>query len=146
MGETDELINKKIKAVLEIGLKPILCVGENEGENRIEVLEKQLTGGLDGVLDGISDLVIAYEPVWAISSGDPYATKKMPTAKEIQEASQCIKGILAKKSIENIRIIYGGSTNAENAKQYLEIMDGLLVGGASLKAEEFVKIVDSATI
>lgn len=152
-NETDELINKKIKKALEFGLKVIFCIGEtaqkrDEGKKE-EVLERQLRGGLAGI-DNIKDVNIAYEPVWAISSGDPYKTKELPTTEKVKEISLFIKNLLAKiynqETAEKIRIIYGGSANSENAQGYLKDagMQGLLVGGASLSAEEFIKIIKSA--
>ncbi len=140
-NETDELINKKIKKALEAGLKVIFCVGETAQERdegkKEEVLERQLRGGLAGI-DNIKDVNIAYEPVWAISSGDPYKTKELPTTEKVKEISLFIKNLLAKiynqETAEKIRIIYGGSANSENAQGYLKDagMQGLLVGGASL--------------
>lgn len=135
LGETSELVAKKMQAALTAGLKVILCVGENEGENKEEVLRQQLAG--------VSGVIVAYEPVWAISTGDPYKTKALPTPQIVKESADLIKKILGD---ENVRVIYGGSTNAANAKEYLEVVDGLLPGGASLKADEFVKIVESASV
>ncbi len=131
LHETDEQINKKLKAALAAGLKPVLCVGENEGEDRAEVLATQLSEGLQG----LSGVVVAYEPVWAIGTG-----------KNCEPASVLEAATVIKRIAGDVSIIYGGSVNAENAKQYLEVMDGLLVGGASLKADEFVKIVESASV
>jgi len=153
MGESDEIINKKIKAVLITGLKPILCVGENyeqkeKGETEA-VLKNQLTSDLSGVAD-IASITIAYEPVWAISGGDPYKTKELPTSEKVKKTHDYIRSLLAetfgKEVSETVRIIYGGSANAGNAKDYLENakVQGFLVGGASLKPEDFSQIVKSA--
>ncbi|OGZ65901.1 MAG: triose-phosphate isomerase [Candidatus Staskawiczbacteria bacterium RIFCSPHIGHO2_02_FULL_43_16] len=128
LHETDEEISKKLKTALAAGLKPILCVGENEGEDRTEVLATQLAEGLQGLLG----VIIAYEPVWAIG------TDKNCDTQSVVEAAKVIKKIAG-----DVGVIYGGSVNAENAKQYLEVVDGLLVGGASLKPEEFINIVRS---
>ncbi len=127
LNETDEMIAKKIAAAKEAGLKVILCVGENEGEDRNAVLEKQLAG--------VSDVIVAYEPVWAIGTGKNCAPQ------DVKEAVANIK-----KMVGDVKVLYGGSVNVANAKEYLEITDGLLVGGASLKADEFVKIVESASV
>lgn len=141
LSETDEAINQELKEVLSLGFTPILCIGETaqqRKENKTEeVLKNQLQKGLAGIAN-IDDLVIAYEPIWAISCGDPYATKTMPTKENISEIKNLIKEIVG-----NCKVIYGGSTNAANAKDFLEEsgMDGLLVGGASLSSEEFVKMV-----
>jgi triosephosphate isomerase len=144
-GETDEIVNKKIKKALEAGLKIIFCIGETEEERKAgkknEVLQRQIQEGLKDVID-IKDVNVAYEPVWAISNGDPYKTKELPTTEEVKEMSDYIRKFVK----PDTRIIYGGSVNSENAIGYLKDagMQGLLVGGASLDAEEFVKIVKSA--
>jgi triosephosphate isomerase len=155
LGETDEVINEKIKKALEVGLKVIFCIGENvEQKEKAEtqaVLKKQLTVALSGIpIPAVEDFTIAYEPVWAISSGDPYKTKELPPTESVKKTQDYIRGVLVdifgEGSSENVRIIYGGSANAENVKNYLENskVQGFLVGGASLNAEEFVKIVKSA--
>ena len=138
-GETDEMINKKIKKALEVGLKVIFCIGETQEEHdagkKNEVLEKQIKIGLEGVED-LSNLNIAYEPVWAIGTGNNCG---------VEETKQSIDFI--KKLIpENTRIIYGGSVKSENSGAYIKEAgaNGLLVGGASLNAEEFIKIAKSA--
>ncbi len=153
MGETDEKINKRIKSALRAGLKPILCVGENyeqkeKGETET-VLKNQLAGALSGVKDA-ENLTVAYEPVWAISGGDPYKTKELPTAEKVGKTHSYIRNLLAdmysKEFADNIRIIYGGSSNAGNAEDYLKNgkVQGFLVGGASLKPDDFSKIVKLA--
>lgn len=153
LNETDEIINKKVKMSLEVGLSVILCIGETlEERDRGEtenILKKQLNIALEGIpVSKLKNrLSIAYEPIWAISSGDPYKTKELPTAEKVEQIYFYIKSLLAKKynrnNTKNIRIIYGGSANSKNAETYLceSRMQGLLVGGASLNAEEFVKIV-----
>jgi triosephosphate isomerase len=141
-GETDETINKKIKKSLEAGLKVIFCIGETQEQHdageKNEVLEKQIKIGLAGVSDFVlraSDLVIAYEPVWAIGTGNNCGTD------EAREAIEFIKKI---SGVE--RILYGGSVKSENSGEYIKNAgaNGLLVGGASLNAEEFIKIIKSA--
>ena len=137
-NETDEMVNKKIKTTLEAGLTPIVCIGETEEEREMdkteEVLEKEIKEGLNGV--DVSKIVIAYEPIWAIGTGNPC---------DIEEA-QRMKEIIQKMVSKDIRILYGGSAKANNAESYLKQagFDGLLVGGASLKAEEFIKIVNTS--
>ena len=144
-GETDEMVNKKVKAALANKLKPILCIGERLEENEAgkteAVIDRQVTAALDGV-GSISDLVIAYEPVWAIGTG------KAASGKQAAATIQFIRDILAKlwnKSIaQDLRILYGGSVTGTNITEFLSHpgIDGALVGGASLKAEEFLNIVE----
>ena len=144
-GETDEMVNKKVKAALANKLKPILCIGERLEENEAgkteAVIDRQVTAALDGV-GSISDLVIAYEPVWAIGTG------KAASGKQAAATIQFIRDILAKlwnKSIaQDLRILYGGSVTGTNITEFLSHpgIDGALVGGASLKAEEFVSIAE----
>lgn len=149
LGEKDDLINRKVKAALKIGLKPILCVGEKLEEreaNRTEqVVSTQVKAGLEGV-EGtqMGDVVIAYEPVWAIGTG------KTATPDQAQEVHKLIRGLIAEKYGDSIaaqlRIQYGGSVKADNAKGLLgqPDIDGALVGGASLEAEPFARIVMAA--
>ena len=144
-GETDELINRKVKAALENKIKPILCVGEkledNEAGKTKDIIGKQLKADLDGT-ELTSDLVIAYEPVWAIGTGK-VATNEQATATIV-----FIRNILAeiwnKRIAQDLRIIYGGSVTSDNITALIsqQEIDGVLVGGASLKAEEFLSIVD----
>lgn len=143
-GETDELINKKVLSACSHGLIPILCVGETleerESGRTKEVVERQIREGLKG-FDSEKDVVIAYEPVWAIGTG------KTATPELAQEVHQFIRellsDILGSEKADGTRILYGGSVKPENAKGLLEMpdIDGALVGGASLKAESFAKIV-----
>lgn len=136
LAEKNEDINKKIKECLEEGLKIIFCIGEQDGEDKETVLKQQIEEGLDGVSD-VENIIVAYEPVWAIGTG------KNCSIEETKSSVALIKKLLGQISI---KILYGGSVNAENASGYLNEadVDGLLVGGASLKAEEFIKIVASA--
>ena len=143
-GETDEMVNKKVKAALIHGLKPILCVGERLEENEAgeteEVLMKQVTADLSGIKP-ISGLMIAYEPVWAIGTG------KAASGKQAAAAIKFIRDVLAKlwgrDLAEDLRILYGGSVTSSNIAEFIfqPEIDGALVGGASLKAEEFSSIV-----
>lgn len=155
-GETDETVNKKLRAVLNSGLSPILCIGESaeqrENNETETVLKNQLTVAMKDIpLTQLGEnLVVAYEPVWAISGGDPYKTKELPTPEKVEKTHAYIRGILtdiySKEFADNIRIIYGGSANAQNAKDYLDNakVQGFLVGGASLRPEDFSQIVKSA--
>jgi triosephosphate isomerase len=146
-GETDEIVNKKVKAALANKLKPILCIGERLAENEAgkteEVVNRQVTAALNGI-EPISNLVIAYEPVWAIGTG------KAATGKQAAATIQFIRNVLAKlwnKSIaQDLRILYGGSVTSANIAEFISHpeIDGALVGGASLKAGEFVNIVEQA--
>jgi triosephosphate isomerase len=138
-GETDEIVNKKIKKSLEVGLKVIFCIGETAEENisakKNEVLQRQIKIGLDGV-ENLENVNIAYEPVWAIGTGNNCG---------VEEAKTSIDFI--RKLVEpTTRILYGGSVKRENSSTYIKEAgaNGLLVGGASLNAEEFIKIVKSA--
>lgn len=143
-NETDELVNKKIIKALEFGLKPILCVGETleerESGKQNEVVETQLTNDLNGVSD-LSNVVIAYEPVWAIGTG------KNATPQQANEMHKHIRSVITKlhnqNSADNTRILYGGSLNDKNCKELLSEsdIDGGLIGGASLKADSFIEII-----
>jgi triosephosphate isomerase len=145
-GETDELINKKVLSAVNHGLIPILCVGETlqerEEDKTKEVIERQVKEGLKG-LNETSEFVIAYEPVWAIGTG------KTATPELAEKVHSFIREILAemfgKEKADSIRILYGGSVKPENAAGLMSQpnIDGSLVGGASLKAESFAKIVKS---
>jgi len=145
-GETDEIVNKKVRAAIDASLKPILCVGETLAErdaDRVEeVLETQLRGSLAG-LSGkeIAETVIAYEPVWAIGTG------RVASPEQAQAAHAFIRktiGLIADASVaEKVRIQYGGSVKPDNAKTLLgqPDIDGALVGGASLDPRAFTEIV-----
>jgi triosephosphate isomerase len=148
-SETDVFINKKVLAALESSLRPILCVGETIEEREAgkveDVLQTQLAGGLKGIKPGDADsVVIAYEPVWAIGTG------KTATPEIAQEAHAYIRGqvggILGAEAAAKIRILYGGSMKPANADELLgqDDIDGGLIGGASLEAKSFVKLVQSA--
>lgn len=149
IGESDELVGKKVTASISGGLLPILCVGELLSERDAgqteAVVARHLKTGLAGLsADKMSAVTIAYEPVWAIGTG------RTATPQQAQEVHEYIRGLLAdmfdKKLAQELRVLYGGSANAGNAKDLMsqKDVDGLLVGGASLKADEFVKIIQAA--
>jgi triosephosphate isomerase len=141
-GETDESVNRRIKAALSAGLKVIFCIGETlelrEAGKTSEVLETQLAGGLDGV--EIDDIVVAYEPVWAIGTG------RTATPEQAQEAHEFIRSRLRSaygEKAQETRVLYGGSVKPENVDELMACadVDGALVGGASLKPESFTRLV-----
>lgn len=144
-GETDEIVNRKVKAALANRLKPILCVGERLEENEAgkteEVVSRQVSAALGGV-EPVRDLVIAYEPVWAIGTG------KAASGKQAAITVQFIRDVVAelwnKSLAQDLRILYGGSVTSANIAEFISHteIDGALVGGASLKAEEFVGIIE----
>jgi triosephosphate isomerase len=151
IGETDELINKKIKAALAAGLTPILCVGEllaeREAGQTATVVESQFSGSLAGLTEeDVRKTVVAYEPVWAIGSG------KTASPEQAQEVHADLRKLLAQRynpnTSEAVRILYGGSVKPDNAADLLSRpdIDGALVGGASLKAESFLAIVNAANV
>ena len=144
-GETDETVNKKLKAALAGNLTVIFCIGETlaerESENTFDVLERQITEGLAGIAaTDPNRLIVAYEPVWAIGTG------KTASENQAQEVHAFIRNLLAKlydKSFaERIRILYGGSVKPDNIRGLMSQpdIDGALVGGASLKADSFASI------
>ncbi|MBI1734261.1 MAG: triose-phosphate isomerase [Candidatus Rokubacteria bacterium] len=149
IGETDELINRKMTAVIARGLTPILCVGETAEERRqgltFTTVEGQLRAGLAGIApETIGTIVLAYEPVWAIGTG------QNATAAQASEVHGYLRGLLseltAKETAQAIRVLYGGSVKADNAAELVAAsdIDGALVGGASLKAADFVAIAKHA--
>jgi triosephosphate isomerase len=145
--ETDEALARKVPVALAAGLEPILCVGESEqardaGETQA-VLERQLQADLADVEPGrVAEVVIAYEPIWAIGTG------RTATPEQAQEACAFIRDVLRMRggAGEKVRILYGGSVKPGNAAELLALpdVDGALVGGASLDAEEFAAIVEAA--
>jgi triosephosphate isomerase len=137
MGETDEMINKKLKTALEIGLIPIFCVGETEKEREEgsteAVIERQIKQGMKDIENEAHKLVFAYEPVWAIGTG------KTATPQQAAQVHKFIRSMLKKPST----ILYGGSVKPENVDTLMkeEEIQGALVGGASLKPESFARII-----
>ncbi len=149
LGESDAFIARKVEAVQKAGMTPILCVGETmeereqgQAESRIE---EEIRSGLSGLAKkDVGNIVIAYEPIWAIGSG------AAATAEEAEQISAFIRGIVkdvaGKKAAEEVHILYGGSVKGSNISDFLKQkdIDGALVGGASLKAEDFLDIYNKA--
>ena len=143
-GETDEETNRKLRAVLDAGLTPLLAVGERREEREAgetsAVIERQLLVAFEGIDELPGSMVVAYEPVWAIGSG------LAATAEIAQEAAVAVREVLERRfdasTAAAVRIQYGGSVTADNAGDFAELpdVDGALVGGASLRADEFAAI------
>jgi triosephosphate isomerase len=149
IGETDELVNKKVAAAICGGLLPIFCVGEKleerEASQTNEVVTRQMKQGLAGLsIEKVSAVTVAYEPVWAIGTG------LTATPEQAQEVHALIRKLLGEmydgELAEEIRILYGGSVKPDNAADLMreQDIDGLLVGGASLNADDFVAIIKAA--
>ncbi len=145
--ESNEMICKKVSRAIGSGLTPILCVGENldqrEAGQATETVVSQLEGSLDQIRD-IHKCIIAYEPVWAIGTGvNAGISQVCEIMQAIRETVATMYGI---KAVEKVRLLYGGSVTAENAAEYFRqpVIDGALVGGASLKADQFVSIAQQA--
>jgi len=140
MGESDETVNKKLKVALEIGLIPIFCMGETEQERESgateKVIRRQISEGLKGIENEAHKIVFAYEPVWAIGTG------KTATPEQAVAVHKFIRGLLKKPST----ILYGGSVKPDNIDTLMQEdeIQGVLVGGASLKADSFARIIKFA--
>ncbi|MFQ5646849.1 MAG: triose-phosphate isomerase [bacterium] len=145
LGETNRMVNRKLKAVLAHRMTAIVCIGETleqrEGGDTFNHIKQQLREGLAGIKEVPTDqLVLAYEPIWAIGTG------KVATPEQAQEMHKFIRqeldSILSSEQAGKIRILYGGSVKAENAGILIKLddVDGFLIGGASLKADSFIKI------
>ena len=148
-GETDDGVNKKVRAAITATLTPIACIGETLGEREggktLDVLDRQIQRGLDGVTGAeLGSMVLAYEPVWAIGTG------KTATPAQAQQAHEHIRGRLAQwfgaEAADRCRILYGGSVKPDNIAALMANpdVDGALVGGASLKTDDFVSIVTNS--
>ncbi len=148
-NETDKDVRAKVQAVIRNGLIPVLCVGETADEKANNetkhVLHDQITGGLANISsEDIDKVVIAYEPVWAIGTG------KNAQPEDLEKARNTIRhqitSLYGEAAAKKVRLLYGGSVSADNAADYLALpgIDGLLVGGASLKADVFAHIVEKA--
>ena len=149
IGEDDELVSKKVAAAIRGGLLPILCVGElieeRQANKTAEVVSRQIRNSLANLgAERVSAVTLAYEPVWAIGTG------LTATPQQAQEVHVLIRRLLGemygKQAAREIRILYGGSVKPDNAAELMaqEDVDGLLVGGASLKADDFVEIIRAA--
>lgn len=147
--ESDKDIRAKVQAAIRNNIKPVLCIGETAGERAadetVDVINDQLIGGLANITsEELSEVVIAYEPVWAIGTG----VNAMPH--DVTKAARAIRGqirhLYGQKAADSIAIVYGGSVKAESAADYLALpdIDGLLVGGASLNAHAFNQIIEAA--
>lgn len=147
--ESDDLLNKKIRRAIENNLKPIFCVGEllEEREKNItnQVIESQVLKGLEGFsVEELKNLIIAYEPVWAIGTG------KTATPQQAEEVHLFVRKLIekrfSKEYADNLRILYGGSVKPDNSKDLLseKNIDGALVGGACLNADSFLSIIKTA--
>ncbi|HEU4384454.1 MAG TPA: triose-phosphate isomerase [Anaeromyxobacteraceae bacterium] len=149
-GETDEIVRKKAGAVLAAGMRPIVCVGETLAEREagrtLEVVSRQVRGGLSGIpASALAAATVAYEPVWAIGTG------KTATAAQAQEVHAAIRALLREicgATADQVRIQYGGSVKPDNAAELMAQadVDGALVGGASLKAQDFAQIAKGAIL
>jgi triosephosphate isomerase len=144
-GESDEVVNRKVRAVLAHDMTPILCVGESEEQRTAGEAEEVVTAQVRASLDGISgeqvgDLVIAYEPIWAIGTG------KTATSEDAQAMCAVVRGVVRELHgatvADSVRVQYGGSVKPGNVRELMaqEDIDGALVGGASLDAEDFAVI------
>ncbi len=139
--ETNENIKKCAQFGIKSNLRPIICVGENldqrENGKAINFIEKQIT---DCLPEHFNELTIAYEPIWSIGTG------KIPLQSEIREMHKNIKEIIFSKSKKNVKVLYGGSVNEQNIQEILSVnnVDGVLIGGASLKIKDFLAIYSSA--
>jgi triosephosphate isomerase (TIM) len=149
-GETDETVNKKVHAALKAGLTPIVCVGETlqqyESGLTSEVVRRQINGGLAGIDSAnAAQLVIAYEPVWAIGTGKA-SSKENAQDVHGKVVRPALAGLFGEANAQAIRILYGGSVTAANAAEFFSQpdIDGALVGGASLKPDEIVAITKAA--
>ena len=148
--ESDESVNRKLKAALALGLIPIVCIGETleeyESGQTSAVVTRQVLEGFKGIDPTVASMiVVAYEPVWAIGTGKA-ATAEGANAVLHDHIRPALGQLFGSGLAQNLRILYGGSVNAANAAEFFNQpeIDGALVGGASLKVEEFVKIVEAA--
>jgi triosephosphate isomerase len=147
-GETDESVNRKLHAAMKAGLTPIVCVGETleqyEAGSTSEVVRRQINVGLAGI-DAPSKIVVAYEPVWAIGTGKASSGENANFVHQ-QVIRPALSELFGAQNAEAIRILYGGSVTAANASEFFAYpdIDGALVGGASLKPDEFVAITKAA--
>jgi len=151
-GENNEIINKKVKSALGAGLKVILCIGEDARDSfdsrgrwthelDIKIKEQLIEALRDVKKSALANIVVVYEPVWAIGTGNPATPDDILSAKIF--VRKILSDLYTRKEADKVRVLYGGSTNKKNAVDFIKDgqADGLLVGGASLDAEEFVEMV-----
>lgn len=141
--EDNDIINKKIKNLLEVNIKPIVCIGEtNEEKNLLKtnkILKSEIVTCLKGLKEEeFNNIIIAYEPIWAIG------TNRIPTMLEIKENVKYIKDIVKKIYKADVKVLYGGSISSSNIEKInkIDCLDGFLIGGSSTKAEEFLNIIE----
>ena len=146
-NESDDQVNQKIKRALDVNLKPVVCIGETIDERKsgktTEVLNRQLNKAFEEIdILSANKIIVAYEPVWAIGTG------VSADENQVLEAHALIKQTLVSIFSENIPILYGGSVNASNAFELINLnnVDGFLIGGASLKSESFCQIIENVTV
>lgn len=143
-NENNEIINKKIKVILNENIKPIICVGETKEQKLLRktmlVIKKQIEEALNGIdYDLLTDIIIAYEPIWSIGTGI------IPTNAEISDAIKFIKELLINRyNVKNIKVLYGGSVNQDNIKEIMKLkgVDGALIASAAIDANNFLKLLD----
>jgi triosephosphate isomerase len=143
-NETNEIVNKKIKKAVAAGLVPIVCVGEQAGEDKAIVVEKQITEALLGISrEQVKNLVVAYEPVWAIGTGNNCSVDQ--TLSSILFMRKIITQLYTREVADSVKMLYGGSVTSKNGAEYVKEagVNGLLVGGASLDAQEFINLIAS---
>lgn len=154
-GERDRDLRNKVQAAYRNEIVPVLCIGETAGERSLgetnDVLRDQLIGGLSNITSEEADrLVVAYEPLWAISNGKDFADHVIATPSDVAQAAKAIRTqighLFGAATARKVRVLYGGSVSADNAASYLAVdgIDGLLVGGASLDIHGFASIIKKA--
>jgi triosephosphate isomerase len=147
--ESDKDTRAKVQAAIRNGIRPILCVGETAGERAVgetkDIIHDQLIGGLANITsEELEDIVIAYEPVWAIGTGQNASPTDVTEA--VRSIRAQLKHLYGRKASDSVQVLYGGSVTADSAAEYLSLpeVDGLLVGGASLDEKVFSNIVEKA--